>query len=90
MTRKYETELVTVQREKLVSAACDWCGGTVEDARGYDTRGFTLEFTKGEEYPEGGDKHGWQVEDLCDGCVDQLHSLLLDNGINISTVDRSW
>ena len=31
---------------------------------------------------------GWQVQDLCDNCVDRLRSLLVEQGINVAKVDE--
>jgi hypothetical protein len=56
----------------------------------YGTREFTLEFTTGCAFPEGGDKHGWCVPDLCDECVPKLLTLLEAEGIVIAEIEEYW
>ena len=91
MTRTYKKETVTYERKTIIDVTCDWCGREIEPAcERFETREFTLEYTEGDSYPSGGSKEGWQVEDLCDACVAKLRSLLIDQGITITSVEVDW
>jgi len=90
MTCKYKEETITRVVEKLVSITCDWCGVSMESPRGYNERNFRLEFTTGSSYPDGGNKTGWGVSDLCDKCVVRLRALLKEQDVTTSVVDITW
>ena len=90
MSKIIESYERTVQSERIVQVLCDWCGGDVRQSRGYGDREFTLEFKEGESYPDGGFAEGWQIEDLCDNCVERLRQLLIAQGIRVSTVEIDW
>lgn len=85
-----ETEIVTYKRKKVIAVKCDKCGDDIPKESRYSTRDFEIEFTRGSAYPDGGHKIGWQVEDLCDNCVDYLKTVLEENGFPTSKVDIDW
>jgi len=90
MAREYETIEETVERHKLVKHTCDWCDGDIVEEAVYAVREFSLEFSIGSAYPEGGWKEGWQVDDLCDDCVDKLRVLLEGEGISVTKLEVDW
>jgi hypothetical protein len=87
-------EIKEVVREEFVTCICDGCGRDLEKyygQKGYNTRNFELEYTSGTSYPgPSGNEEGWKIEDLCDECVERLRKLLVDNGFQITLVDRDW
>lgn len=84
-------EEVTVVLEKIVRVECDVCGVVIDTGDKYDTREFELTFTMGRLWPDGsGNKVGWQVEDLCNDCVDGLRHLLFDNNLPIKEINHDW
>lgn len=84
-------ETQVVERTKIERVSCDWCGVDVEIERGYDTREFCLEFTKGSSYGnDGGQKTGWEVEDLCNSCVVKLRKLLEESGVHTNQISLDW
>lgn len=93
MTKTYKKIEKVIEREEFVSCTCDRCGkelGEDYGNRGYDRREFT--FTTGSTYEGGytGDKKGWEIEDLCDECVEVLRELLVQNGFKIREIDEVW
>ena len=86
----YEQYEVTVTRQKLVKVTCDWCGNEISRSCDFEARNFTLEFAIGRCYQDGGWKEGWQVEDLCNGCVEKLRGLLEEMGITIAKLESDW
>lgn len=88
--KKYETQQVITTHSQIVGTFCDWCGAAIPDLSLFDRREFTLSFATGENYPEGGHEEGWQVEDLCDSCIEKLRLLLLDAGVTITSVEGCW
>ena len=91
MTRAYKEVEETYTKRELYSVECDWCGKKPEPEReGYFTRDWALEYTTGNTYPSGGYEEGWQVEDLCDACVEKLRALLVDAGLNVTKVAVDW
>jgi hypothetical protein len=90
MTEHYETHEKTVQSYKLVKTTCDKCGEEIEDCLGYDVRDFELSFSEGEAYPDGGHRVGWEVNDLCNNCVEWLKKLLVTNGVKVNEIDFGW
>lgn len=94
MTTIYEIVEKTYKEKKFVSCTCDWCGNDIPGDYGfgsYNTRHFELKFTTGTSYPgPSGNNDGWEVQDLCDGCVDKLYRLLSEVGIKITEVDEDW
>ena len=85
---KTVTEPVT--RERIIAIKCDKCGADIMEPDSFDTRNFSLEFTRGKSYPEGGHSTGWRVEDLCDDCAPDLRALLDQNGYTVSDLDIDW
>ena len=91
MARTYKEVEYTTTKLVQDSLTCDWCGKEfLDDVGYYNTRDFTLEFTFGSQFPESGDAEGWQVEDLCDECVESLRESLIDLGLKVTEVKRSW
>lgn len=102
MARTTETYQEAVARERIVSRTCDWCGqdmpfpknGTLWGTDrsyyggGWSTRYWELKYTKGENYPETSWANGWEVQDLCDPCIERLRQLLLDAGIRLTEVEE--
>lgn len=88
--KKYEEQQVSTTRSILVGEFCDWCGVEIPRPARFDSREFTLFFSEGSNYPEGGHAEGWEVEDLCNGCIEKLRLLLLDAGVKITPVDKDW
>lgn len=88
--RTYKTQIVQSKREVVTGIFCDWCGTRIGGLDRFETRDFTLQFTEGNSYPDGGSKDGWEVEDLCNKCVAKLRTLLVANGISISGVEIDW
>ena len=88
--QKVETYQAIVTQTRVIETTCDWCGVDIKQAGHYDIREFTLEFAQGEAYSCGGSKEGWQVEDLCDGCIDKLRDLLESNGVRVSVLEVDW
>ena len=86
----YEQYEKTVTCQKLVRVTCDWCGNEIPQPRDYEVREFTLEFAKGSSYPDCGWKEGWQIEDLCDDCVEKLRGLLEEAKITIAGLEVDW
>lgn len=91
MTTEYREEEQLVKRRVEVRTLCDRCGQEIRAlASSYDTREFELEFTAGRSYPDGGQKSGWRVPDLCDACVAMPQQLLRENGFKITPVEVDW
>jgi len=89
MTKQYVTTMV--ERKKIVSITCDWCGATISigDLNHY---GETIIETKishsvGHSWPHDSYGEGWEVQDLCKDCGIRLNKLLKDNGINVHDYD---
>ncbi len=85
-----ETKIVT--RRELAKITCDKCALEIPDTYwgSYDIREFDLSFAEGSSYPDGGNKEGWEVEDLCNECIKWLYKLLTENGVKITKVDVYW
>jgi len=90
MTGIYEVVTKTVRSKRLVCTVCDWCQEDIEEPGPYRERAFDLEFTEGSSCPDGGSEEGWEVQDLCDLCVERLRVLLIDQGICVLPVKRDW
>ncbi len=84
------TETKTVTRRELVKVTCDKCNTEIPDEGSYDLREFDLSFAEGSSYPDGGKKEGWEVEDLCNPCIEWLKNLLIENNVKITKVDVNW
>ena len=90
ITEKYTKE-ATYTRE--LDAICDKCGDSIEDVDGknHEDRDFELFFLRGNNYgTDGVDKEGWEVPDLCDGCVEDLKTLLENEGYNVVKKEQYW
>jgi hypothetical protein len=92
MSSTYEEtkETRTYTKKTLISVNCDRCGAEIPEEGVYETRDLDLRFTTGSSYPEGGSKEGWQVEDLCDGCVASLELLLTKWGATVTPYEIDW
>ena len=92
MATEYETIEKTVKSQKLIRRTCDWCQGDMseDDMGAFDVREFSLEFSSGYAYPEGGFSEGWQVEDLCDDCVAKLRAMLEGAGVSVTKLEVDW
>ena len=92
MASVYETIEKTVTGQKLISCTCDWCHDDMseDDMGAYDIREFSLEFSSGYSYPEGGFREGWQVEDLCDNCVVKLRAMLEGAGVSVTKLEVDY
>lgn len=85
------TETKTVTRRKWIKTTCDKCNAEINSEVMYETRDFELSFTNGTSWPDGsGDKKGWQVEDLCDVCVEWLRNLLIESNVMTIEIDKNW
>lgn len=85
------TEAKTVIRHRLIKTTCDRCNNEIPSESSYDFREFDLSFAEGTSYPEGsGDKKGWEVEDLCNLCIDFLHGLLIESGFKVTEIEMDW
>ena len=89
MSRKYTRYTEKVERKRIISVICDRCGATIPGPGIYEVREFRLEFSIGYSYPDSGNREGWEVEDLCDACVEWLH-LLLREEVIISKLEVDW
>ena len=87
---KETEETRTYTSRELIRTECDRCGAVIPPDEPYEDRELDLRFTIGSSYPEGGNKDGWQVEDLCDECVTGLHKLLQEWGCTISDYQIDW
>lgn len=95
MTRTYEEYKEEITKERLISRTCDWCGEEMGSRYGvakevYGDRDWCLEYASGTAYQDGGHKAGWEVQDMCDGCIIKLRQMLEDAGIKITLVDIGW
>ena len=90
MSKTYRTVKKTSEYRELVETLCDWCGANVPEPGAYKDRRATLKFGHGSSYPEGGYLEGWQVEDLCDPCIEKLRVVLVREGINVTKLDIDW
>lgn len=88
--KTYTDEQVTKTVRHVTGTFCDWCGASIPGERTYDVREFTLSFESGYAYPEGGEKKGWRVEDLCDNCVAKLRTLIEKAGIKTVDTEVDW
>ena len=79
-----------VEDEKVENVFCDWCGVEMGTHSLYDGKYVLTAITGSESYPDCGWENGWQIEDLCDPCVERLRQLLVDNGVKIKKIDESW
>jgi hypothetical protein len=97
----YEEFTKTIADHKLIKVTCDRCGVEMpEPSDTYKTRHFRIkaikktivefEYTTGTLYPGSGHDEGWAVEDLCDECVEWLKQVLIDGGVKLGEVNRSW
>ena len=84
------TRTETVIHKELIRVTCDRCNSKISDEEPYDTREFDLSFAKGSSYPDGGNKEGWEIEDLCDSCVGWLRELLTENDVRVTKIDVWW
>ena len=90
MASEYETIEKTVKRQKLIRCTCDWCHDDISEVGGIGVREFSLEFSTGSSYPDGGYQEGWQVEDLCDDCVVKLRAALEGLGVSVTKLEIDW
>lgn len=83
--RRYKEVIVPAHTTKqLTEVVCDRCAGPVEAEGQYDMREFTLEHKIGKSYPsESYVTDGWEVEDLCNNCIQVLRNILIDNGFKL-------
>jgi hypothetical protein len=88
----------TITDHKLIKVTCDRCGVEIPESEMFDTRHVQIKFTKkmvvsfttGTSYPGSGYDEGWEVEDLCDECVEWLKGVLVNDGVNLGEVARDW
>jgi len=96
MTRVYEKQTETVERNVLISRTCDWCGVEMGEHYGYQRecygeRELEIYFLQGDNFgSEGGHLTGWKVPDLCDECVAKLRTALEELGIKVQDAEREW
>lgn len=76
-------EVVTKTIKREVSRHCDRCKVNLPLYEMYDINRFELRREQGWGCPEGGSYEAWEVEDLCDNCIDFLEQLLKNNGFTI-------
>ena len=86
-----ETKTVTYNRRDLISITCDKCNGNIPENQDYESRESELIFANGTVWPDGsGNKNGWEVQDLCDPCIEWVKALLIENGVKVSDIDMAW
>ena len=94
MTKRYEEREVPASIESYeVGANCDKCGCDIKHAisQKYNEREFTLEFMTGYCYGvDGSSMSGWELEDLCDNCCQDLRALLEKSGFQTKDKERDW
>jgi hypothetical protein len=87
MTKVYQTVTKTIERKEVVSRACDWCGIDIPFPARYQSDEFILKYTSSTNGPYENLGEGWEVEDLCNDCVDKLKELLVSVGIKLGDID---
>lgn len=80
------TEITEVVKVKHIATICDWCGDEIKSPGWMQFRELDIRFSKGW-HGSHACGEGWEVEDLCDKCIDKLRKLLEDNGITIKDLD---
>ncbi len=90
MTNIYEEYEEFITKHKFIKKICDWCGEEIPEPDMWNTREFELIFTEGSSYPEGGSANGWQVNDLCNICIDKLKAFFEANNVHIDDVNINW
>jgi hypothetical protein len=90
VTTTYREEVITQIVKRVVAVYCDGCGEEIPELYTYDEREVKLWYAKGSAYPDGGHLYGWQVEDLCDACVEKLERLVRDAGFNVTPYEVDW
>ena len=70
--------------EVVYKRICDRCDNSIPWNTGaYDLNEFKLSYIVGSDYPEGQFGTKWEVEDLCDDCIDHLKDVLLAEGFKV-------
>ena len=87
---KESKETKTYTKKTLVRTECDRCGAEIPPEGPYNVKNLDIRFSEGTHYPESGSEEGWQVEDLCDVCVDKLKALLKKWGAKIVPYETDW
>lgn len=94
MTKHIRKEVKTKEIEVsiMTGITCDWCGKDAWAIVGrYDVREFEFYFKEGSNYgSNGGNVQGWQIDDLCNECVEKLQALLIDNGLHLTKIEEGW
>lgn len=85
MTTHYKRTKISYFKDVEDYCTCDKCGCIIEpkNETNYDHREFMLQFLDGYLWPDGPCLSGWEVPDLCDGCVEKLRKLLEQNGYKV-------
>ena len=86
--RTFDRYEETVTRSKLTGIFCDRCGVKISTENHWEVNDFQLERITGFRYPEGGSGEIWEIEDLCDPCIDALLVLLKTWGATIK--EKEW
>jgi hypothetical protein len=81
-------EQVTIKETKIVKITCDRCHTELPWKAYYDINDMIIRREIGKDYPEGRFTEVWKIEDLCDGCIDFLKTLLVCAGYTITDGDE--
>ena len=82
--------MIEIEKADLLKTTCDRCGTELSQETNEDIRELAIYFAIGRNFPEGGYKSGWKIEDLCNSCVEWLKNWLIEGGVKLTEFDRDW
>lgn len=89
--KHYKTVTLTLTEQLIDRVTCDRCECDIPTAELPELRDFELYFASGTyDRDGGGEKSGWKIEDLCDGCIAQLQRVLIDSGFPVDEFEENW